>query len=120
MQASFSQTFPIGLTAQLTYASNHIHVNSKSFAFNPYTSGDLDLTLTQNLLNGFGKNVNTRNIRVQKNNLKALICNSTAGHHDCIRAEFTRDLVTFNEEVKSASRRSIRPTSFEEQSGYGS
>ena len=37
---------------------------------NPYTSGDLDLQVTQNLLQGFGSAVNGRNIRVQKNNLK--------------------------------------------------
>jgi len=37
---------------------------------NPYTAGNLDLQITQNLLNGFGSAVNGRNIRVQKNNLK--------------------------------------------------
>jgi outer membrane protein len=37
---------------------------------NPFTSGNLDLQMTQNLLQGFGSAVNGRNIRVQKNNLK--------------------------------------------------
>lgn len=69
-QAQYSQSWPIGLTAQLTYASLHTGVNSSRFNLNPYTSGDLDLQITQNLLQGFGPAVNGRNIRVQKNNLK--------------------------------------------------
>ena len=36
----------------------------------PSRSGDLDLQITQNLLQGFGASVNGRNIRVQRNNLK--------------------------------------------------
>jgi hypothetical protein len=70
LQASLSKTWDFGLNAQLTYASTAVRVNSNFFALNPYTSGDLDLQVTQNLLNGFGRAVNTRNIRVQKNNLK--------------------------------------------------
>jgi outer membrane protein TolC len=54
----------------MTYLSTRQNVNSTSFNLNPYTNGDLDLTVTQNLLNGFGSAVNTRNIRVQRNNLK--------------------------------------------------
>ena len=69
-QLGYSQTWDFGLTAQMTFVSNHIHINSAYFALNPYTSGDLDLQLTQNLLNGFGRAVNGRNIRVQKNNQK--------------------------------------------------
>jgi outer membrane protein len=69
-QAVYSQGWDFGLNTQLTYASNHIKLNSQFFSLNPYTSGDLDLQVTQNLLNGFGRAVNGRNIRVQKNNIK--------------------------------------------------
>ena len=69
-QAQYSQNWDFGLTAQVTYANSHVHVNSNFFGLNPYTSGDLDLQLTQNLLQGFGRAVNSRNIRVQRNNLK--------------------------------------------------
>jgi outer membrane protein TolC len=69
-QAQYQQNFAFGMSAQLTYSSQHIHVNSQSFSVNPYTSGLLDLQVTQNLLQGFGRAVNARNIRVQKNNLK--------------------------------------------------
>jgi outer membrane protein TolC len=69
-EAQYVQNFEFGLTAQLTYASTRVSVNSPFFDLNPYTSGDLDLVLTQNLLQGFGRAVNGRNIRVQKNNVK--------------------------------------------------
>lgn len=103
VQASYSQTWAIGLTAQLTYASNSIHVNSNYFTLNPYTSGDIDLQVTQNLLNGFGRAVNQRNIRVQKNNLKVTDLQFKQQVITTVSAVLNLywDLVSFNEEVKS-------------------
>ncbi len=103
LQASYSQTWDIGLTAQLTYASNSIHVNSNFFSLNPYTSGDIDFQVTQNLLNGFGRAVNTRNIRVQKNNLKVTDLQFKQQVITTVSAVLNLywDLVSFNEEVKS-------------------
>jgi outer membrane protein TolC len=69
-EAQYVQTWVFGLTAQFTYFSQYNKVNSPYFSLDPYTSGDLDLQITQNLLQGFGSAVNGRNIRVQKNNLK--------------------------------------------------
>ena len=69
-QYQYSQSWDFGLSALATYASTRVKVNSQSFTLNPFTQGDVDLQLTQNLLNGFGSAVNGRNIRVQKNNLK--------------------------------------------------
>jgi len=69
-QYQYSQNWSFGLTALATYSSTHTKVNSDSFTLNPFTSGDVDLQLTQNLLYGFGSAVNGRNIRVQRNNLK--------------------------------------------------
>ena len=69
-QYQYSQSWDFGLSALATYASTRVSVNSQSFTLNPFTQGDMDLQLTQNLLNGFGPAVNGRNIRVQKNNLK--------------------------------------------------
>jgi outer membrane protein len=71
-QAQYSQNWVWGLTAQLTYASTRTDVNSHFYSINPYNSGDLDLQITQNLLQGFGASVNGRNIRVQRNNLKVM------------------------------------------------
>ena len=69
-EAQYVQNFDFGLSAQLTYTSTRVGINSTSYSLNPFTSGDLDLILTQNLLQGFGRAVNGRNIRVQKNNVK--------------------------------------------------
>jgi outer membrane protein TolC len=103
VQASYAQTFPIGLNIQATYASTAIHVNSNFFALNPYTSGDLDFQATQNLLNGFGIKVNTRNIRVQKNNLKVTDLQFKQQVITTVSAVLNLywDLVSFDEEVKS-------------------
>jgi outer membrane protein len=67
---SIRRTSSSASAPQLTYASSRTNVNSSYFSLNPYTNGDLDLQVTQNLLNGFGAAVNGRNIRVQRNNLK--------------------------------------------------
>ncbi len=69
-QAQYQQNFLPGTTLQVTYAQNYNKINSPFYAINPFTTGDLDLQVTQNLLYGFGSAVNGRNIRVQKNNLK--------------------------------------------------
>ena len=69
-EAQYVQNFEFGLQAQLTYMSTRVNLNSPFYSVNPATSGDLDLILTQNLLQGFGRAVNGRNIRVQKNNVK--------------------------------------------------
>ncbi|MGA2214843.1 MAG: TolC family protein [Bryobacteraceae bacterium] len=70
LQLQYAQTWDFGFTMQWTYAYSHYHVNSSLFSLNPYSSGDLDLQITQNLLQGFGSAVNGRNIRVQRNNVK--------------------------------------------------
>ena len=103
VQASYSQTFPIGLSVVATYASTRIHVNSNFFALNPYTTGDVDLQVTQNLLNGFGLKVNTRNIRVQKNNLKVTDLQFKQQVITTVSAVLNLywDLVSFDEEVRS-------------------
>lgn len=70
VQASYSQNFVFGLSTQLSYSSNYVRLNSPLFNLNPFTTGNLDLQITQNLLQGFGAPVNGRNIRVQRNNVK--------------------------------------------------
>jgi outer membrane protein TolC len=68
-EAQYVQNFDFGLTAQLTYSSTRVSINSQLYNLNPYTSGALDLVVTQNLLQNFGRAVIGRNIRVQKNNV---------------------------------------------------
>jgi outer membrane protein len=102
-QAQYSQNWDFGLNAQVTYASNHLKLNSNSFNLNPYTTADLDLQLTQNLLQGFGPAVNGRNIRVQKNNLKVTDMQFSQQVITTVSAVLNLywDLVSFVEDVRS-------------------
>jgi len=102
-QLSYSQSFHWGMNAQMTYYSTRQSVNSNSFNLNPYTTGDLDLTITQNLLNGFGSPVNTRNIRVQKNNLKVTDLQFKQQVITTVSAVLNLywDLVSFTDDVKA-------------------
>lgn len=69
-QFGYQQGFLTGTNAQVTFYNSRSRVNSPANLVNPAMTGYLDLTLTQNLLQGFGRAVNDRNIRVAKNNLK--------------------------------------------------
>jgi outer membrane protein len=69
-QFGYSQGFLTGTNAQLTFYSSRSNLNSPASLINPATTAYLDLTVTQNLLQGFGRAVNNRNIRVARNNLK--------------------------------------------------
>jgi outer membrane protein len=87
----------------LTYASSNIHLNSQVFSLNPYATGDLDLQITQNLLQGFGSAVNGRNIRVQRNNVKVSDLQFKQQVMTTVAAALNLywDLVSFNEDVRS-------------------
>jgi outer membrane protein len=102
-QLQYSQNWDFGMTAQLTFASSRYHVNSNFFTFNPYTSGDLDLQITQNLLQGFGSAVNGRNIRVQRNNVKVSNLQFKQQVITTVSAALNLywDLVSFNEDVRA-------------------
>ncbi|HEY3825973.1 MAG TPA: TolC family protein [Bryobacteraceae bacterium] len=99
----YTQNWTTGTTATLTYASSYNRFNSASYSLNPFTSGDIDLTVTQNLLNGFGRAVNGRNIRVQKNNMKATDLQFKQQVITTVTAALNLywDLVSFNQDVKA-------------------
>lgn len=67
---AYTQSFSPGTTIQLDYNGYHGHVNSPLNAVNPYVTGTLDFNITQNLLQGLGRPVNNRYIRIAKNNMK--------------------------------------------------
>ncbi|SRR5579885_283187 len=106
VQAAISKNWSSGTTAQLTYASQHVSVNSRNFGVNPYTTGDLDLQVTQNLLQGFGPAVNARNIRVQKNNLKVADLQFKQQVITTVSAVLNLywDLVSFRQDYQSRQR----------------
>jgi outer membrane protein len=66
----YNQSWATGTNAALTYVSQRNTVNSPGYPLNPYTTGYLDLTINQPLLQGLGFGVNKRFIRVAKNNIK--------------------------------------------------
>ncbi len=67
----YSQGFALGTQAQVTFNNSRTSTNFGAFdLFNPYSQSTLAVQLTQPLLNGFGKTVNTRFIIEAKNNVK--------------------------------------------------
>jgi len=102
-QYQYLQNWDFGLTAQLTYSSQHVRVNSQYFSLDPYTSGSMDLQITQNLLQGFGSAVNGRNILVQKNNVKVTDLQFKQQVITTVSAALNLywDLVAFDEDVRA-------------------
>ncbi len=102
-QAQYSQYTDFGLYGQLTYASTYNRFNSQFFNVNPFDSGYLDLQFTQNLLQGFGRAVLGRNIRVSKNNEKVSTLQFKQQVITTVSAVLNLywDLVSFNEDLKA-------------------
>jgi outer membrane protein len=102
-QAQYQKVWDFGLNTALTYASQRTVVNSAFFTLNPFTSGSLDLTITEPLLYGFGRAVNTRNIRVAKNNEKVTTLQFKQQVITTVSAVLNLywDLVSFNEDLRA-------------------
>jgi outer membrane protein TolC len=65
------ESFWTGTTVQLFQSSTFgLNQNATTALFNPVDQGSLNLSITQNLLNGFGIKVNKRALNVAKNNLR--------------------------------------------------
>lgn len=106
LQAIYNQTWDFGMSAQFTYYNQYTNVNSALFSIDPYTSGYLDLQVTQNLLYGFGSAVNGRNIRVQKNNIKVTNLQFRSQVSTTVSSVLNLywDLVEFWQEVRARQR----------------
>lgn len=98
----YYQAFLTGTSAQLTYYNSRNSYNSPAFDINPYTSGYLDLYVTQSLLQGFGIAVNNRNIRVAKNNMKVTDLQLKRQVITTVSAVLNLywDLVSFNDDLR--------------------
>jgi outer membrane protein len=64
------QGFSTGTSYAVTFNTTSQNTNSLRNTYNPYTTGNLGLTVTQPLLRGFGSGMNRRWIRVAKNDEK--------------------------------------------------
>lgn len=101
-QLEYGQQFVTGTGAYLTYVSSRSSLNSPATVLNPYTTGYLDLYVTQNLLQGFHIAVNNRYIRISKNNLKVTELQVKLQVITTVSAVLNLywDLVSFNEDVR--------------------
>jgi len=99
---AYSQQFITGTAIQGSFTSTHNQVNSPFQLLNPYTSGAIDFNINQSLLQGFGRAVNNRNIRVAKNNLKVMDLTVKLQVITTISAVLNLywDLVSFNEDLR--------------------
>ena len=97
------QGYWTGTTVQL-YSSSifGLNQNATTSLFNPVDQGSVNLSITQNLLNGFGINVNKRALHVAKNNLRM----SDLQFEEQVIATVANvvnlywDLVSFNDDLK--------------------
>jgi outer membrane protein len=97
------QGYWTGTTVQLFTSSTFgLNQNATTALFNPVDQGSLNLTITQNLLNGFGLAVNKRALHVAKNNLRV----TDLQFKEQVIATVANvvnlywDLVSFNEDLK--------------------
>ncbi len=99
---SYGQQFLTGTGYTFSFANSIAKTNVPSNLLNPSTTSDLDLVITQSLLQGFGRAVNNRNIRVAKNNAKVNDLQFQQQLITTIAAVLNVywDLVSFNEDVK--------------------
>lgn len=65
---SYNQGFATGANLSVGYNNNRLTTNSIFTSLNPELSSNFRATISQPLLQGFGWNLNTRNIRIAKNN----------------------------------------------------
>jgi outer membrane protein TolC len=90
-----------GTRANLNYSSNFVSSNSPNNDLNPFTRSNVQLSLSQRLLQGFGRAINNRNIRVAKNNLKVSDLTFKLQVITTVSATINLywDLVSFNQDV---------------------
>jgi len=67
---TYSQFFPTGLGVSIGASVGRTSDNNQFNTFNPSYSGRINYNVSQNLLRGYGRAVNTHSIRVSQNNKK--------------------------------------------------
>jgi outer membrane protein len=102
----YSQQFVTGTSGAVTYFSNRSKLNSPTPLLNPSTTGYIDLTINQNLLQGFNVAVNNRDIRVARNNQKVSLLQLKRQVITTVSAALNLywDLVSFNEGLRITER----------------
>jgi outer membrane protein len=95
------QAFLTGTVVNLSLDNNSTRLNDPRYDFNPLTTSSLGLTITQPLLQGFGRAVNTREIHIARNNREVADLTFKLQVETTVAAvmELYWDLVSFNENV---------------------
>ena len=98
----YSQQFMPGTGFSVSFSSQRSTSNSPSELLNPINNGTLSATVTQNLLQGFGTSVNTRYIRIARNNAKVTDLQLKQQVITTVSAVLNLywDLVAFHEDVR--------------------
>jgi outer membrane protein len=101
---TLTQGFLTGTTAALSFDNRYLNQNATTNTINPSWNATLDLTVSQQLLQGFGLAVNNRNIRISENEQKT----SDLTFQEQLIATISNivglywDLVSYNENVRYA------------------
>lgn len=100
--AGYTQNFLTGTALNYAWSNTKIQTNNPRVDLNPYWQPNMNLSISQKLLQGFGLAVNNRNIRVAKNNVKVgdltfklQVMTTVSGI-----VNLYWDLVSFNEDLK--------------------
>jgi len=100
--AGYSQNFLTGTALNYSWSNTKIQTNNPRVDLNPYWQPNMNLSISQKLLQGFGLAVNNRNIKVAKNNVKVgdlafklQVMTTVSGI-----VNLYWDLVSFNEDLR--------------------
>jgi outer membrane protein len=103
---SAGKQWSTGTSAQFSLSNSWNKVNSPSPLFNPSINGNMDLYITQNILQGRSLAVNNRLIKIAKNNMKVTSLQVELQVSTTVAAVLNLywDLVSFNEAVRIKER----------------
>jgi outer membrane protein len=101
---AIQKSFLTGTIVSLGLTNNNVTNNSIRADFNPATTSALSFSFTQHLLQGFGPGVNSRQIRIAKNNREVSDLTFKLQVETTVAAvmELYWDLVAFNQAVQVA------------------
>jgi outer membrane protein len=100
--SGIQKQFLTGTSASLNLQTNNIETSSPNSDLNPFNRGNMNVQISQRLLQGFGVAVNNRNIRISRNNIKVteLVFKQQLINTVSSIVNLYWDLVSFNEDVK--------------------
>ena len=102
LTSGIQKAFLAGTQVQLGYSQNGQISNNTVAIINPVRTGSLSFQISQPLLQGFGRSLNSRFIRIAKNNVKIsdLVFRQQVIAAVANVVNLYSDLVSFNEDVK--------------------